>query len=99
MHKFPLMIAGALGLAAVPAQAKVVELEDNAFVTRDTKVVTADPRAVWLALTTPGEWWNKAHTFSGDSANMTLTPQAGGCFCERIPADDTRKSVGLAGSV
>ncbi|MXO83956.1 SRPBCC family protein [Altererythrobacter aestiaquae] len=92
-------LAGLAAMAAIPANAKVVELEDSAFVTRDTKVVSADLREAWLALTQPGSWWNSAHTFSGDSANMMLTPQAGGCFCERIPENDTAKTVGLAGSV
>lgn len=103
MHKFSWMLAGLIGAAAMtaqaPAYAKVVELESNAFVTRDSKTVAADERAVWLALTTPGDWWNKAHTFSGDPANMMLTPQAGGCFCERIPEKDTSKVIGMSGSV
>ncbi|MXO90624.1 SRPBCC family protein [Pontixanthobacter aquaemixtae] len=95
-----LLIAAAASCALVhPAQAKVVELEEDAFVTRDSRVVTADQRATWLALITPGDWWNSAHTFSGDSKNMMLTPQANGCFCERIPADDTQATIGLAGSV
>ncbi|WP_209347974.1 SRPBCC family protein [Pontixanthobacter sp. CEM42] len=99
MRKFSMVLAGLAAAVALPAQAKVVELEESAFVTRDTKVVSADLREAWLALTQPGSWWNSAHTFSGDSENMMLTPQAGGCFCERIPENDTAKTVGLAGSV
>ncbi len=99
MRKLSIVLAGLAAAVALPAQAKVVELEESAFVTRDTKVVSADLREAWLALTQPGSWWNSAHTFSGDSANMMLTPQAGGCFCERIPENDTAKTVGLAGSV
>ena len=102
MRNFSKTVAGALGaivLSAVPARAEVVEQENQAFVTRDSKVVTANLRDTWLAVITPSEWWNSSHTFSGDSANMMLTPQAGGCFCERIPEKETRKSIGLAGSV
>lgn len=104
MQKFPNMFGMALSAAAVlmaaaPAQAKVVEQEDSAFVTRDTRTVKATEREAWLALIAPAKWWNSAHTFSGDSANMMLTPQADGCFCERIPEKDTSKSIGLAGSV
>jgi hypothetical protein len=33
----------------------------------------------------PGDWWNSEHTYSGNSANMTIAANAGGCFCETIP--------------
>ncbi|MEO9670747.1 MAG: hypothetical protein ABJF80_07905, partial [Marinomonas sp.] len=56
-------------------------------------------KAVWLALISPSKWWNKAHTWSGDAANLTLRPQAGGCFCERIPEDPDSEEVTLEGSV
>lgn len=84
---------------AVPAFAKVEVQKADAFVIRDSVVVEADKRAVWLALISPSKWWNKAHTFSGDSANLTLMPSAGGCFCERIPEEDSASVIGLEGSV
>ena len=86
---------------AVPgaAQAEVVASSDDGFVTRDSAVVDATPMEVWLALISPGKWWNDAHTWSGDAANMTLKPQAGGCFCERIPEDVDADRVTLEGSV
>jgi hypothetical protein len=34
----------------------------------------------------PGDWWDSEHTYSGDAANLTIEPVAGGCFCEAIPA-------------
>ncbi len=102
MHIFKSLTAAAtasLALVSAPALAEVVATQDDAFVTRDTAVVSADLRETWLALITPGKWWNSAHTFSGDSANLILTPQGGGCFCERIPAKDDEGTIGLAGSV
>jgi hypothetical protein len=30
-------------------------------------------------------WWDPEHTYSGDSANLSLALVPGGCFCERIP--------------
>ncbi|WFL76673.1 SRPBCC family protein [Altererythrobacter arenosus] len=86
-------------LAASNARAEVVAQDDDSFVTRDTAVVATDPKATWLALISPGKWWNSAHTWSGDAANMTLRPQAGGCFCEKIPEDPTADRVTLEGSV
>ncbi|AKM06610.1 SRPBCC family protein [Pelagerythrobacter marensis] len=84
---------------STPAAAEVVERGDDSFVVRVTRTVEASPREAWMALISPGKWWSDDHTWSGDAANMTLTPQAGGCFCERIPEVDTDDVVGLAGSV
>ena len=93
--------AAALGLAvlAAPASAEVIETSGSGFTTRDSVVVEAGTQAIWLALITPGEWWNDAHTWSGAASNMTLEPQAGGCFCERIPASEEDGAIGLEGSV
>lgn len=103
MYTAALAASASAMVLAMPAQADVVESEERAassgFVTRDSTVVDATLRETWLMLIAPDKWWNSSHTFSGDAANMMLTPQAGGCFCERIPADDTAQKIGLAGSV
>ena len=98
--KFLTAFAGAalLGCSGV-AQAEVVASSEDGFVTRDSAIVDATPMQVWLALISPGKWWNDAHTWSGDAANMTLKPQAGGCFCERIPENVDADRVTLEGSV
>lgn len=85
--------------AAMPVAAEVVETRDDGFVVRDAVSVAANPRETWLALTKPGDWWSDEHTWSGDASNMTLTPQAGGCFCERIPGQDGKDGFSLDGSV
>ena len=90
--------AGLLAVAA-PLSAKVVEQSDSGFVTQDSAEVAATPMETWLALTRPGLWWNDAHTWSADASNMTLTPQAGGCFCERVPGEDRADGFSLDGSV
>jgi len=86
-------------IAATPAAGEVTRSTDNGFVTRHEVVVEADPKAVWLALITPADWWRSEHTWSGDAANLTLTPQAGGCFCETIPEADEPGRITLEGSV
>jgi uncharacterized protein YndB with AHSA1/START domain len=91
-------LAGVLALAA-PAAAEVERTDENSFLTRDEAVVAATPKEVWLALISPARWWNSAHTWSGDAANMKLTPQAGGCFCETIPEVDEPDRFTLEGSV
>lgn len=88
-----------LASAASPAHAEVIEKNERGFVTRDTAEVTASPRETWLALISPGKWWNSSHTWSGESSNMTLMPQAGGCFCEKLPGNDTAENIALSGSV
>ncbi len=87
----------ALSLSA-PAMAEVVETSADHFVTRDEAVVRATTKATWMALISPGDWWDDDHTWSGDASNMSIIPQGGGCFCERIPAVESESSVGLAGS-
>lgn len=93
-----LATALAVGMAASPVSAEVVSTTADGFVTRATAEVAAEPLAVWLALIKPGEWWSSDHTWSGDAANMTLTPQAGGCFCERIPGADGEDGFAIDGS-
>jgi hypothetical protein len=77
-------IAGGLA-AASPAAAEVTASSDSGFVSHHEAVVTAVPAAVWAAMLEPAGWWNGEHTYSGNAANLTLEPVAGGCFCEAIP--------------
>lgn len=84
---------------AIPAHAEVVESTTGGFVTRDAAVVKASPKEAWLALIAPRNWWSSAHTWSGDAANLTLAPKAGGCFCERIPEVADPDRITLEGSV
>ena len=75
-------------LAAVlasPARGEVVESTDSGFLVRHTAGITGSAAKVYTALTEGvGNWWDKAHTWSGDSHNLTLSPTPGGCFCERL---------------
>ena len=85
--------------SAAPAAAEIVEAEPGHFVTRNVAVVEADLKETWLALISPAGWWSSEHTWSGDAANLTLVPQAGGCFCEKIPEVDEPGRFTLEGSV
>ncbi len=93
------IVACAGALATMPASAEVVDSSDAGFITRDEAVVEADLKATWLALISPADWWSSEHTWSADSANLKLTPQAGGCFCETIPEVDEPNRFTLEGSV
>lgn len=85
MLRYLFTAAAALAVAA-PAQAEVVASSDAGFVVRRAADVTADAEAVWARLIQPKEWWDSQHSFSGDAANLSLDPRAGGCFCEMLPA-------------
>ena len=89
----------AAATVSAPVHAEVTKKTERGFVTRDEVVVDADLKETWLALLSPARWWNAAHTWSGDSANLSLTPQGGGCFCERIPEVDEPDRFTLEGSV
>jgi hypothetical protein len=84
---------------AGPLAAEVVTVHPSGFVVRHEVVVEADTKATWLALINPATWWNKDHTWSGDSANLSLAPSAGGCFCERIPEVEEPDRLTLEGTV
>ena len=100
MPKFRLPCAlAALLLPSAPLAAEVTGGGPDSFVSRHEVVVKASPKEVWLALISPAGWWTSEHTWSGDAANLTLTPQAGGCFCEKIPEVDEPGRFTLEGSV
>lgn len=79
---------------AAPAQAAVTATSDHGFASHNNVEIVADADAVYALLAMPGRWWSDSHSYSGDSANMTIDPRAGGCFCEAIPSQ-----TGPAGSV
>jgi hypothetical protein len=89
-----LLLLPLLALGA-PAAAAVEEATPNGFAIRNQATVAATPAETWVMLGRPGEWWNKAHTYSGNAANMSLELKAGGCFCETLPA----RAAGPAGRV
>ena len=70
---------------AVSGAAEVVDSSVNGFVVRNTAQIAAHPTRVYTAaVDLLGRWWNPAHTFSNNSANLTLDAKPGGCLCERI---------------
>lgn len=98
MRRFATLLTTAALAWASPGAAKVAQSDARGFVTQHGADVAATPMATWLALTKPADWWNDSHTWSGDAANLTLTPQAGGCFCERVPGEDRADGFSLDGS-
>ena len=68
------------------AGAEVVSSSDAGFIVRSEAVVAAPASEAYNALARHiARWWDPAHTFSGDSRNLSLKAEAGGCFCESLP--------------
>lgn len=87
----------ALAATAVPAAAKVTEVSERGFVIRYLAEVPADAGTAWDMLLKPSEWWDSKHTWSGDAANLSLDPRAGGCFCEVLRDAKSKKGAPRGG--
>jgi hypothetical protein len=82
MRKIPLI---ALSLLASPAAGEVVSAGPNGFHVRQSVQIVVPTDTAYAGFGRVGSWWNKDHTYSGDSANLSMTLSPGGCFCERLP--------------
>jgi hypothetical protein len=67
------------------AQATVAEITSNGFSVHEVATTAAGPKQVYAALLHDvGKWWNPAHTYSGNSRNLSISRKIGGCFCEDL---------------
>jgi uncharacterized protein YndB with AHSA1/START domain len=64
------------------ARAAIVESGPNGLQVKQSVEIAAPAAKVWAALGQIGAWWNPAHSWSGDSRNLSLELKAGGCWCE-----------------
>ena len=79
------LVGLALVVAAAPASAEVVSASPTGFQIRHTVNLVVKPADAFAAFAKLPAWWDKEHTYSGDSANLSLSLSPGGCFCERFP--------------
>lgn len=82
--KYALATAAAL-LVAAPATAEVVQSGEHGFDLRHSVTVPSPPTEAMRDFAAPAGWWDGAHSYSGDSANLAMTLEPGGCFCEQLP--------------
>lgn len=76
----------ASGLLRTPARGEVVASAANGFLVRSEAPMAAAPDSVYRALVgRVSDWWDPAHTWSGDPKNLSIDTSPGGCFCERLP--------------
>jgi hypothetical protein len=76
-----LAIAATAVAGAVHAEASSVL--PTGFLVTHRLPVQASPQRVFEGVGRIGRWWNTAHSYSGQGANLSLDLKAGGCFCER----------------
>ena len=68
-------------ILSVPVRAEVVKPTDEGFIAHHSVNIARDRPTVFAAMTARvGQWWNPAHSFSGDAGNMLIDTE---CFCER----------------
>jgi hypothetical protein len=72
-------------LAPVWASATVADSSATGFTVKITLNLKAAPADAYKKILRVGDWWDSAHTFSGDAHNLSIEEKAGGCWCEKLP--------------
>lgn len=84
MKRLAVLAVAAAFLAAGPARAEVKSTWTAGIRLENKVTIAAPPDKVYAALGDIGRWWDSAHTYTGDAANMTIALEPGACFCERF---------------
>ena len=82
---FRALFGASILFIVAPAQAEVVSASAHGFEVRHSIQTVIPQAAAFDAFGQVSQWWSKDHSYSGDSANMSLSLNPGGCFCERLP--------------
>jgi uncharacterized protein YndB with AHSA1/START domain len=75
-------------LAALPgaALAELKSVAADGFLVEHRYEIATTPDQAWAVLVHPERYWPDDHTWSGSRANLSLSAEAEGCFCERWTA-------------
>jgi len=82
------LILATLAVAVVtasPAAAEIISRSENAFTLRFEGETRLGPDGVADAFSQVQQWWDPAHSYTGDAANLSLDLVPGGCWCEAMP--------------
>jgi len=81
----PRLVAAIVSACLLPvtAGAEVKLASPDGLVIEHRYTMGATPEAAWRVLVHPERYWPGDHTWSGKAENLSLVPEAGGCFCER----------------
>jgi uncharacterized protein YndB with AHSA1/START domain len=84
--KLAILLAGlALVLTRSYASAEIADSSANGFTYKATLTIKASPDVVYRRILQVGNWWDSAHTFSGDAHNLSMDARPMGCWCEKLP--------------
>jgi uncharacterized protein YndB with AHSA1/START domain len=81
-------IAAVLAMSGV-AHAEVTDKSSAGFQVVQKVTIKAPTAQVYAALLQVGRWWSPDHSYTHDSANLTMDI-AKGCFCEKLPKGEVR---------
>jgi hypothetical protein len=84
------VVFAALALAAFPlaAHAEIVSAAPDGFTVKTAVHSKLAPAAAFKRFVAIGDWWSPDHSYSHDpKKNFRLDARAGGCWCERVPAE------------
>lgn len=79
-----ILLSLALMSLGTSASAEVVARHADGFTLRYAAALEATPDDIPAALADLPKWWDGAHTYSGSSANLSMTLAPGGCWCEAL---------------
>jgi uncharacterized protein YndB with AHSA1/START domain len=80
-----ILIAAALCLLSQDSLAELKQSAPDGALIEHRYALTVAPEQAWQALIHPERWWPEDHTWSLSRAHLSLSPVAGGCFCETWP--------------
>ncbi|HEV7490737.1 MAG TPA: hypothetical protein VGO25_08020 [Rhodanobacteraceae bacterium] len=83
MNRITLAIALMSCLSPIMAHAEVKQSAADGFFLTFSGPVAASTAKAYADVTQIQRWWSSEHTYSGKAANLSIKPEAGGCFCER----------------
>lgn len=73
------------GSTAGICRAEVKSATEMGFLLESEFTVAATPEQAYEKTGQIAKWWESAHTYSGDAANLSLSLKAGESFTERLP--------------
>ena len=75
-----------VAMTQASALAEVTDSSASGFTVKLTVNIHASAADVYHKLIhNVGDWWNSAHTLSGDAHNLSIDERPMGCFCEKLP--------------
>jgi uncharacterized protein YndB with AHSA1/START domain len=81
--RFRLRVLLAAAMLPALAVSEVKQASPDGVIFEHRFELSAAPADAWTVLVHPERYWPSEHTWSGSAANLSLAPQAGGCFCEQ----------------